>query len=73
MTAAERLVHPRAYGAVGLDIGDAKRAAAANPNWRATKAWAARKVMADFEELGLLDVAAARWIYRRAGLWLPAV
>jgi hypothetical protein len=28
--------------------------------------------MADFEELGLLDVAAARWIYRRAGLWSPA-
>ncbi len=28
--------------------------------------------MADFEELGLLDVAAARWIYRRAGLWSPS-
>jgi hypothetical protein len=71
VTAAERLVHPRAYGAVGLDIGEAKQAAATNPKWRATKAWAARKVMADFEELGLLDVAAARWIYQRAGLWSP--
>ncbi len=72
VTAAERLVHPRAYGAVGLDISEAKQAAATNPTWRATKAWAARKVMADFEELGLLDVAAARWIYQRAGLWSPS-
>ena len=58
MTAAERLVHPRAYGAVGLDITEAKAAARANPHWQATMAWASRKVMADFEELGLLDAAA---------------
>ncbi|HEY1575224.1 MAG TPA: diiron oxygenase [Pseudonocardiaceae bacterium] len=69
MTAAERLVHPRAYGAVGLDITEAKAAARANPHWQATLAFASREVMADFEELGLLDVAPARWIYRRAGLW----
>jgi P-aminobenzoate N-oxygenase AurF len=72
VTASERLVHPRAYGAVGLHIGEAKAAAKANPKWRATKAWAARKVIADFEDLGLLDVAPARWIYQRAGLWSPA-
>jgi hypothetical protein len=72
LTGCERLIHPRAYGAVGLDITEAKAAAAANPHWRATKAWAARKVMADFEEIGLLDAAPARWIYRRAGLWSPS-
>jgi DNA-binding transcriptional ArsR family regulator len=69
LTAAERLVHPRVYGAVGLDIAEAKAAARANPHWRATIAFASRKVMADFEELGLLDAAPARAIYRRAGLW----
>jgi P-aminobenzoate N-oxygenase AurF len=72
VTASERLIHPRAYGAVGLDIGVAKAAAAANPNWQATKAWAARKVIADFEALGLLDAAPARRIYQRAGLWSAA-
>jgi hypothetical protein len=72
MTAAERLVHPRAYGAVGLDIAEAKAAARANPHWQATLAYASRKVMADFEELGLLDAAPARWIYRKAGLWPTA-
>jgi hypothetical protein len=71
VTAAERLIHPRAYGAVGLDIGEAKAVAAANPQWRDSKAWAARKVMADFEKIGLLDFAPARRIYQRAGL-LPA-
>jgi hypothetical protein len=68
-TAAGRLVHPRAYGAVGLDITEAKATAHENPHWRATLAFASRKVMADFEELGLLDAAPARAIYRRAGLW----
>jgi hypothetical protein len=69
VTAADHLVHPRCYAAAGLDISEAKRAADSNPEWRATKAWAARKVIADFEELGLLDAAPARRIYRRAGLW----
>jgi hypothetical protein len=71
LTASQRLVHPRAYGAAGLDIAEAKKAAATNPHWRATKAWAARKVMADFAALGLLDPAPARRIYEHAGL-LPA-
>jgi hypothetical protein len=70
-TAASHLVHPRVYGAAGLDIEVAKAAARHNPEWRATKAWAARKVMADFEEWGLLDASPARRIYRRAGLWAP--
>jgi hypothetical protein len=72
LTAADRLIHPRAYGAVGLDVAEAKAVAAQNPKWRETKAWAARKVMADFTEIGLLDAAPARQIYRRAGLLLPA-
>ena len=71
-TAASRLIHPRAYAAAGLDIGEAKRVAQANPQWQATKAHSARKVMADFESLGLMDAAPARAIYERAGLWKPA-
>ncbi len=66
-TAAGRLIHPRAYGAAGLEIAEAKRGGQVNPHWRATKACAARKVMADFEQLGLLDAAPARWIYRARG------
>jgi hypothetical protein len=69
-TAAGHLVHPRCYAAAGLDVSEAKLAADNNPHWRATKAWAARKVMSDFEELGLLDAAPARRIYQRAGLWV---
>jgi hypothetical protein len=69
-TAAGHLVHPRCYAAAGLDVSEAKLAADNNPQWRATKAWAARKVMSDFEELGLLDAAPARRIYQRAGLWV---
>ena len=65
-------IHPRVYGAAGLDISAAKSEARANPRWRATKTWAARKVMAEFEELGLLNAAPARWIYRRGGLLPPA-
>jgi hypothetical protein len=72
VTASQRLVHPRVYGAVGLDVSAAKSAARANPCWRATKTWAARKVMAEFDELGLLNAAPARWIYRRGGLLPPA-
>ena len=70
-TATERLVHPRVYAAAGLDIPAAMASAAANPNWQATKAWAARKVMADFGIRGMLGPAQARRIYRRAGI-LPA-
>ncbi len=72
-TAASRLIHPRAYAAAGLEIGEAKRVAQSNPQWRATKAHAARKVMAEFEQLGLMDAAPARKIYERAGLWPSGV
>ncbi len=70
-TAADRLIHPQAYAAAGLDPEQAVAAAAANPHWRATKLWAARKVMGDFAALGLLDPAPARRIYVKAGLLGP--
>ncbi len=70
-TAASRLVHPRVYGAAGLDVEEAKQAAAANPHWRQTKAWAARKVISEFEQMGMLEAAPARRIYQAAGLWSP--
>ncbi len=68
--ASDRLIHPKAYAAVGLDPEQARRAAARNPHWRTTRAWAARKAVARFTELGLLE-GPARLIWRRAGL-LPA-
>jgi hypothetical protein len=68
LTASGRLVHPQVYGAAGLDIAQAKAVAVQNPHWRATKEWAARKVMADYAGLGMLDPSPARRIYERAGL-----
>jgi hypothetical protein len=67
-TAAGRLIHPQVYAAAGLDVGSAVAAAAANPHWRETKIWAARKVMDDFTRRGLLDPAPARRMYAKADL-----
>lgn len=48
------LIHPKTYAAAGLDIGEAKAAAANNEVWRDTLRWAARKPVGIFRELGLL-------------------
>ncbi len=40
-----RLIDPKVYAAVGLDVDEAVAAAAANPRWRQTKQFAARKVI----------------------------
>jgi P-aminobenzoate N-oxygenase AurF len=61
------LVHPRVYGAVGLDPKEARRVAENNPHWRETRKWAARKAVATFEEAGML-AGPVRWVWRRAGL-----
>ncbi|MFD9125618.1 diiron oxygenase [Kitasatospora sp. NPDC059571] len=65
--AVAELVHPRVYALSGLDAREARRAAAQNPHWQRTKVDWARKAMAFFTEIGVIDERTApQW--RRAGL-----
>ncbi|WP_370324362.1 diiron oxygenase [Euzebya sp.] len=61
------LMHPAGYAAAGLDVEEAKAVAAANPVWRETLRWAARRPMGIFAELGLL-AGPAMALWRRTGL-----
>jgi hypothetical protein len=65
--ATKSLIHPQAYVDAGLDPKIAAAAAAANPHWRATKVRVAEKVLAFFDECGLIGLE-NRWILRRAGV-----
>ncbi len=65
--ATTRLIDPKVYAAAGLDVGEAVAAAAANPHWRETKRFAARKVVAFFTEVGLI-AGPGRLLWRRAGV-----
>ncbi|MGH3821737.1 MAG: AurF N-oxygenase family protein [Pseudonocardiaceae bacterium] len=62
-----RLIDPRVYAAVGLDVKEAVAAAAANPHWRQTKQFAARKVIEFFNEVGLI-AGPGKLFWRRAGV-----
>jgi P-aminobenzoate N-oxygenase AurF len=62
-----RLIDPRVYAAVGLDVDEAVAAAAANPHWQQTKQFAARKVIAFFHDVGLI-AGPGKWLWRRAGV-----
>ncbi|HEX5494433.1 MAG TPA: diiron oxygenase [Mycobacteriales bacterium] len=62
-----RLVHPDVYPAVGLDRAAAWAAARSNPEYRATLRWAARRLVAFFDEVGLLG-GPGMLLWRRAGL-----
>jgi hypothetical protein len=64
---AGRLVHPRAYAAVGIPPRVGVAAARANPHWQETTRWAARKARAYMEELHLLS-GPGRTFWRRAHL-----
>jgi P-aminobenzoate N-oxygenase AurF len=61
------LIHPDVYVNAGLDPKAARAAAAANPNWRATKTGLAEKVLGFFDECGLVGWP-NRWLLRRAGV-----
>jgi hypothetical protein len=61
------LIHPDVYAQVGLDPKRAAKAAKRNPHWKATKARAAKSVLAFFDECGLIGPE-NRWILRRAGV-----
>ncbi|HVY10525.1 MAG TPA: diiron oxygenase [Mycobacteriales bacterium] len=65
--ATRSLIHPQVYADAGLDPKAARAAADANPNWRATKIRVAEKVLAFFDECGLIG-AENRWLLRRAGV-----
>lgn len=60
-----RLIDPKVYAAVGLDVKEAVAAAAANPHWRQTKQFAARKVIEFFNQVGLIAGPGKRF-WRRA-------
>jgi hypothetical protein len=62
-----RLIDPKVYAAVGLDVDEAVAAASSNPHWRQTKQFAARKVIEFFTQLGLIG---GPWkvLWRRAGV-----
>ncbi|HET9257879.1 MAG TPA: diiron oxygenase [Pseudonocardiaceae bacterium] len=62
-----RLIDPKVYAAAGLDVKEAVAAAAANPHWRATKRWAARKVIEFFNQVGLI-AGPGTLFWRRAGV-----
>jgi hypothetical protein len=64
---ASRLVHPRAYAAVGIPPRAGVAAARANPHWRETMRWAARKAHAYLDELDLVS-GPGRALWRRANL-----
>ncbi|MGH3767594.1 MAG: diiron oxygenase, partial [Pseudonocardiaceae bacterium] len=58
---------PKVYAAVGLDVAEAVAAAAANPHWRQTKQFAARKVIEFLNEVGLI-AGPGKLLWRRAGV-----
>ncbi|SBT41894.1 AurF N-oxygenase family protein [Micromonospora auratinigra] len=62
-----RLVHPRAYAAVGIAPAVGRAAARANPHWRATLRWSAQRIAGHLTELGLV-AGPGRLLWRRAGL-----
>ena len=65
--ATTRLIDPKVYAAVGLDIEEAVAAASANPHWRQTKRFAARKVLEFLDEVGLI-AGPGKLLWRRAGV-----
>jgi P-aminobenzoate N-oxygenase AurF len=65
--ATTALINPRVYVEVGLDPALAAAAANDNPHWRATKTRAAAKVLAFFDECGLLGPE-NRFLLRKVGV-----
>ncbi|MGH3942328.1 MAG: AurF N-oxygenase family protein [Pseudonocardiaceae bacterium] len=65
--ATTRLIDPKVYAAVGLDVKEAVAAAAANPHWRQTKQFAAAKVIKFLGEVGLI-AGPGKLLWRRAGV-----
>ncbi|MFJ1753450.1 diiron oxygenase [Kitasatospora sp. NPDC088134] len=65
--ATTALIHPRLYGAVGVDPKVGKAVARANPHWRSTKIEMAQKVVSVLDRAGLVG-RTNRWLLRAAGV-----
>jgi hypothetical protein len=65
--ATTRLIDPKVYAAVGLDVDEAVAAAAANPHWHKTKQFATHKVVTFLDEVGLI-AGPGKLLWRRAGV-----
>lgn len=65
--ATTSLVHPQVYASVGLDVGEAVAAAAANPHWRQARRAAARGALEVLQETGLVG-GPTRRLWVRAGM-----
>ncbi len=65
--ATTSLVDPKVYAAAGLNVDEAVAAAAANPHWRQTKQFAARKVVKFLDEVGLI-AGPGKLLWRKAGV-----
>lgn len=65
-TFGRELFNPEMYRRAGLDPKAAVRAARTNPNNKATFAWAAKRVVTHYREIGLIGGASER-IWRAAG------
>lgn len=61
------LISPKVYETVGLDAKSARKAALANPNYRATALWMGEKIIPFLEEVGMTN-RTARAIYRHVNL-----
>jgi hypothetical protein len=61
-------INPKVYGTLGLDITEAQRQAAANPNFRQAKHEYSRKVLAFLREQGLITPLTTRLFLKPAGL-----
>jgi hypothetical protein len=55
------LINPEVYRSVGLDPRSTRRIALANPHHQRTLRWAAEKIVANFEEAGLIGRAGRYW------------
>lgn len=64
---ATHLIHPDVYRSVGIDPAVGRAAARTNPHHRETLRWAARRVTAYLDELGLIR-GPGRLLWQRSGL-----
>lgn len=65
--ASTQLIHPHVYTNVGLDSRTARTAAAANPHWRESRKWAARRVRETLEGADMIT-GPGKYLWKRAGL-----
>ncbi|OZM72645.1 hypothetical protein CFN78_13490 [Amycolatopsis antarctica] len=64
----DSLIDPKVYASVGIDPAEGRRAALANPHFRATRFWMGEKIMPFLREEGLVGGRAGTALWRRANL-----